>query len=118
MPENVFYWIGAVVAVSGAFVLLAGLLYLSGWLLHRACDFFLQQSLRAVRLVNWRYWNQRMIDEGLIAMPKYYAALVEQRKPKSVAEWSAVDVESEQMEATETNTAPKGAVPCGPDIGQ
>lgn len=118
MPVVVFYWIGAAVAIGGAFLLLAGLLYLAGLLLHRACDFFLKQSLRTIRLANWRYWNQRMMDEGLIAMPKFYAALVEQRKPKTVGEWSAVDVESGQMDTAETNTAPKGAVPCDLDTVQ
>lgn len=118
MPVIVFYWIGAAVAIGGAFLLLAGLLYLAGWLLLRANDFFLKQTMRTIRLANWRYWNHRMMDEGLIVMPRFYAELVGKRKPKTVGEWSAVDLESERMDVAETNTAPRGAVPCDLDTVQ
>lgn len=92
--QFVFQWLG----ILGAIGILLGFSYLVGALAALVGNYMLTQSLRVVRLANWRYWNARMQKEGLIAMSKFYQEQVAVRKPKTIAEWSAVDRDTEGKE--------------------
>lgn len=101
MPDTAMYWLGTAVATVCSIALVAAAAVLALWALFYASNRLLTEGLRTIRIANWRYWNDRMLREGLISMPRFYSALVAERQPKTVPEWQSVDREAELKELEE-----------------
>lgn len=83
---------------TGALIVTAFLAAITGVLLAYIIRKVFKQVLFLTRLVTVRYWVDRMESEGLTVCMKSYRKMVEEQKPKTIADFSRVSTEWERAQ--------------------
>ena len=88
----IVWWTGAVVIMA----LLAVLTMLLTYAIKQLAIIQWHRALTTMQLSTARYWVDRMEREGLTVCRKEYRRMVAERKPKTAADYNAIEVEANE----------------------